>query len=303
MFVFIWCGDEILEKRKLIKKLEKNLGIKKLKNQINAISGMFAFLVIAGLYAIYLNHSGVWLSYGILIFAVSMVILALFMSYRIKLQVRLNEIKKDYRECVVTPYAREFFEEGDFSKKGGPTEREIIATNMFSDTKEYKYTSCNELKGVHKGVRFSNCDVFEDCEINDAHVRGRFFVFDIDTKNINPVVFTSSSAPIIDCQNHNVHLINPKNEVISRMFRVYAFDEKEANTLLTTNMVDKLRQLVGLQLGKIVRICFAHGKIYMYFTTESNTYEEVFTKKHVVEKELDKIRDKFTVVGKIIDIL
>ena len=68
-------------------------------------------------------------------------------------------------------------------------------------------------------------------------------------------------------------------------------------------MVDKLRQIVGLQLGKIVRICFAHGKIYMYFTTESNTYDEIFTKKHVVEKELDKIRDKFTVVGKIIDIL
>ena len=303
MFVFIWWVERVLEKRKFIKKLEKNIGIKKLKTQINSITLMFAFLAVGGVYAIYLNHSGLWLTYGILIFAVSMVVMALFMSYRIKLQVRLNVIKMDYRQYIVTPYAREFFEDGDFSKKGGLTEREIIATNMFSDTQEYTYTSCNELKGVHKGVRFSNSDVFEDCEINDAHVRGRFFSFDIDTKNINPVVFTSSSAPIIDCQNHNVHLIKAKDEVINRMFRVYAFDENEANSLLTANMIDKLRQIVGLQLGKIVRICFAHGKVYMYFTTESNTYEEVITKKTDVEKELDKVRDKFAVVGKIIDIL
>ena len=87
------------------------------------------------------------------------------------------------------------------------------------------------------------------------------------------------------------------------MFRVYAFDEKEADNLLTENMIYKLRQLVGLQLGKIFRICFANGKIYLYFTTESNTYEEVLTKKHDVENELLKVREKFMVVGKIIDIL
>ena len=296
-------GDEILERRKFIKKLEKNIGIKKLKNQINMISWMFAFLVVGGLFAIFLNHSGLWLSYGILIFAVSMIVLALFMSYRIKLQVKLNDMKKDYRECLVMPYAREFFENGVFSKKGSFTEREILATNMFSATAEYTYTSINELRGIHKGIEFFNADVFEDCEVNDAHVRGRFFTFDIDTKNINPVILTSSSAPIVEPQNKNIHLITPKDEVINRMFRVYAFDEKEANSLLTPNMIDKLRQIIGLQLGKIVRISFSYGKVHMYFTSESNTYEEMFTKKHDVEKELDRIRDTFTVVGKIIDIL
>ena len=271
-----------MEKRKFIKRVEKNIGIKKIKNQINAISALFVFLVVAGAFAIYMNHSGVWLSYGIIVAAVSMIILALFASYRIKLQVKLNNMKLDYREFIVMPYAARYFEGGIFNKKGGPTEREIIATNMFSDTSEYRYSSMNELKGSHKDVKFMNADVFEDCDVNDAHIRGRFFEIDIDTKNINPVVLTSSSAPVLDCQNERVHLIKPQNEVIDRMFRVYAFDEK---------------------LGKIFRICFANGKIYLYFTTESNTYEEVLTKKHDVENELLKVREKFMVVGKIIDIL
>ena len=292
-----------MEKRKFIKRVEKNIGIKKIKNQINAISALFVFLVVAGAFAIYMNHSGVWLSYGIIVAAVSMIILALFASYRIKLQVKLNNMKLDYREFIVMPYAARYFEGGIFNKKGGPTEREIIATNMFSDTSEYRYSSMNELKGSHKDVKFMNADVFEDCDVNDAHIRGRFFEIDIDTKNINPVVLTSSSAPVLDCQNERVHLIKPQNEVIDRMFRVYAFDENEADNLLTENMIYKLRQLVGLQLGKIFRICFANGKIYLYFTTESNTYEEVLTKKHDVENELLKVRDKFMVVGKIIDIL
>lgn len=292
-----------MDKRKFVKKLERNIGIKKLKSQINSISMLFVFLVMGAGYAIYMNHSGLWLSYGLVIAAISLFMLAAFMSYRIKLQVRLSNIKLDYREYIVMPYAREFFEEGDFSKRGGLTEREIIATNMFSDTKEYKYSSTNRLQGTHKNVRFSNSDVFEDCDINDAHIHGRFFEFDIDAKNINPVVLTSSAAPVLDCQNDRVHLIKVKNDVIDRMFRVYAFDEKEAENLLTENMIYKLRQLVALQLGRIIRICFANGKTYVYFTTETSTYEEELTKNHDVAKELDKIRDKFTVVGKIIDIL
>ena len=41
----------------------------------------------------------------------------------------------------------------------------------------------------------------------------------------------------------------------------------------------------------------------MYFTTEESTYAEEFTKKNSLELELKKIREKFNVVGKIIDIL
>ena len=292
-----------MEKRKFIKKLEKNIGIKKIKNQINAISAFFVFLVMGAAFAIYMNHSGVWLSYGIILAAVSLIILAVFASYRIKLQVKLNNMKLDYREQIVMPYAARYFEGGMFHVKGGPTEREIIATNMFSDASDYRYSSMNELKGKHKNISFMNADVFEDCDVNDAHIRGRFFEIDIDTKNINPVVLTSSSAPVLDCQNERVHPIKPQNDVVDRMFRVYAFDEREAENLLTENMIYKLRQLVGLQLGKIFRICFANGKIYLYFTTESNTYDEVLTKKHDVENELLKVREKFMVVGKIIDIL
>ncbi|SEQ69585.1 Protein of unknown function [Lachnospiraceae bacterium NE2001] len=298
-----------MDKRKFIKKLEKNIGIKKVKNQIRAISALFVFLVIGGAFAIYMNHNGVWLSYGVIVAAVAMIILALFMSYRIKLQKRLNDIRLDYREYIVSPYAQRFFESGEFNIKKGPTEREIIATNMFSDDTHYRYTSSNELKGVHKNIKFMNADVFEDAVISEGnersevHIRGRFFEFDLDTQNINPVVLTSSSAPMLECQNGRIKPIQPKNDVVGRMFRVYAFDEKEANNLLTDNMIYKLRQLVGLQLGRIYKICFANGKTYVYFTTETSTYEEVLTKSHDVETELAKVRDKFSVVGKIIDIM
>ena len=292
-----------MDKRKFFKKLDKNLGMTKIRNQIRAISSLFVFLVIGAAFAIYMNHNGIWLSYGIIIAAASMIVLALFMSYRIKLKVRLGNMKLDYRERIVTPFAREYFEDGYFSKIGSLTEREIIATNMFSSAKDYEYSSCNELKGKHKSVKFSNSDVFEDCYPSEYHVHGKFFEFDIETPNLNPVIFTTSTAPILECQNPQVKLVKPHNDVIDRMFRVYAFDENEVNALLTDNMVYKLRQLVGLQLGRIVKIGFQNGKTYMYFTTEESTYAEEFTKKNSLELELKKIREKFNVIGKIIDIL
>jgi hypothetical protein len=209
----------------------------------------------------------------------------------------------DYREHLVIPYAREFFEDGSFSKIGGVTERDIISTNMFPDSNEYKYTTCNELKGRHKGVKFVSVDVFEDSDPNEMHVRGRLFELSVATDNVNPVILISASAPALEVSQKEIHKVDIKNDAIERMFNVYAFDEKEANNLLTENAVYKIRQLIGLQLGKIYRICFKSGKIYFYYTKDSNTYDEVLTKKHDVEKELHKIRDKFSVAGKIIDIL
>ncbi|MCR5213080.1 MAG: DUF3137 domain-containing protein [Eubacterium sp.] len=293
-----------MENKRFVKGLEKNIGIKAIKNQINAINMLFVFLVAGGAFAIYLNHTGIWLSYGIIIAAISMIILALFLSYRIKQQVKLDGLRLDYRNLIVKPYAEAYFIGGSFSKTGSLTEREIVSTNMFSDTGVYKYSSCNELKGEHKGILFSNSDVFEDCEINNIHLRGRFYEFTYkDSRCVNPVVFTSASAPILDCQNSRVHIINTKNEIINRMFRVYAFDEDEANDFLTDNMIYKLRQIASLQLGKILRICFYDNKVYIYYTTEKATFEEVLTKKHNVAVELDKLKEKFMAIGMLIDIL
>ncbi len=292
-----------MEKRRFIKKLERNIGIQKIKSQIKAINMTLGFFIVAAAFAIYMNHSGMLLSYGIIVAGVAMIALALFLSYRIKLQVKLDNIKMDYRNYIVKPFAESYFIAGDFSKNGGLTEREIIATNMFSDTRSYKYATCNELKGTHKDVSFISTDVDEDCEENDIHVHGRFLEIRKKTPNVNPIVFTSATAPILECQNQRVHLINSHNDVINRMFRVYAFDEEEANSFLTENMIYKLRQIVGLQLGKIIRMSFYSDKIYIYFTTDSHSFEEVLTKKHDVGEELFKIEEKFNVIGKIIDIL
>ena len=68
-------------------------------------------------------------------------------------------------------------------------------------------------------------------------------------------------------------------------------------------MVYKLRQLARLQFGKIIKVCFYDNKVYIYFTTETHTYEETRTKKHDGAGEVGKLKDKFKVVGMLIDIL
>lgn len=292
-----------MEKKKLIKKIEKNIGIKKVKGTVRSINAALGFFIFLAFYSIYLNHSGWMLSYGIIVAAVSLIALALFLSYRIKLQVNLNNIKKDYSKYLVKPVAEYYFEKGSFSRTGGLTEREIVSSLMFSDGTEYKYNSCNELKGIYKGVKFANSDMTEDCMGNNFHVSGRIFEFDMPTKNINPIIFTTATAPIIEYHHSRVHLINPSDEKIRKMFRVYAYDEKEADELLTESMIHKLRELVAQQFGKIIKISFINGKIYVFFTTDRPTYEEYFTKKNDVKEEMKKVRNEFNVVGKIIDIL
>ncbi len=291
------------KKQKLIKKIDKTIGIKKLKGQIRSINATLVFLGFISVYSIYLNHSGWLLSYGLIVAAVSLITLAMFFSYRIKLQMRINNMKLDYRKYIVKPFAEVYFENGEFSSSGSLTEREIVSTFMFSDGNTFSYSSCNELKGVYKNVKFENSDIHEECYSNKIQVNGRLFSFDLPTRNINPVVFTTSTAPIIEYNKSNVHLIKTSNEELNRMFRIYAFDEKEADDILTDSVVHKLKQIVALQLGKIIKICFVSDKVYVFFTTEKRTYEEDLTKKHKTEEELDKIKEKFNVVGKLIDIL
>lgn len=292
-----------MDTKKLIKKINRNTGFDKIKTQIRTINLSFAFFVVVAGFAIYLNHNGLMISYGLTVAGVSFLVIAMLLSYRLKLQVRLSNMKLDYRNYVVKPYAEEYFENGSFSKNGSLTEREVVSTLMFSDTRDFVYTTSNELKGIYKGVRFTNSDVYEDNKTQNIHIYGRIFMFDMSTPNINPVVFTTSTAPVLEYQHDRVHLVKTKNEVANRMFRIYAFDENEADSILTDNLVYKLREIVGQQLGKINKICFYDGKIYVYFTTTGSTYEEDLTKKHDIEKELEKIRKAFDVVGKLIDIL
>lgn len=289
--------------KKFIKRREKSIGFKKIKTQITTINMLTVFFVFGGAYAIYLNHHGAWLGYGILVAVIALLMMVGFISYRIRLQVLLSNKKVDYRESLVKPMAELNFEESYFLKKGTLTERDIISTNLFSDDPDYKYSACNELRGSYKGVRFSCSDIYEDCAPNNIHLYGRLYEFAIGSHVDGPVVFTSSSAPDLDSQNKKLHQIVPENEVIKRMFKVYAVDEKEVKNLLTENMIYKLRQIVSLQLGKILKIGFYSDKIYVYFTTDSYSFEDQFTKKHDVKTELNKIQNIFNVVGKLIDIL
>ena len=292
-----------MEKKKFVKKLEKAIGIKKKKGLVNSINATLFFLVFLAFYSIFMNHTGWMLSYGIILAAISLLFLAGFLSYRIKLQLELNNMKMDYRKYIVKPVAEKYFEKGSFSRSGSLTEREIISSLMFSDGSEYKYSSSNELKGIYKDIKFSNSDMTEDCTTNNFHVIGRIFIFDMPTKNVNPVIFTNASAPIIEYHHSRVRLIKAEDENINKMFRVYAFDEREANELLTESMIHKLRELVSLQLGKILKVSFHSNKVYVFFATDKPTYEEFFTKKNDVREEIHKVKSIFNDVGKIIDIL
>ncbi|MBO4863158.1 MAG: DUF3137 domain-containing protein [Eubacterium sp.] len=292
-----------MEKKKKIKKIEKDIGIKKVKSTVRSINAALGFFIFLAVYSIYLNHSGWLLSYGIIVASVSLIFLALFLSYRIKLQLKLNNMVVDYREFLVKPAAELAFENGSFSRTGSLTERDIVSSLMFSDLPDYKYVSCNELKGTYKGIPFSNSDVEVNYSQSNFYINGRFFEFERPTKNINPVVFTNATAPIIEYNEPRVHMINPSNIYISRMFRVYAYDEKEAEELLTDSMIHNLRELVSLQLGKILKISFLNDKVYVFYTTDRPTYKEDFTKKNDVKQELRVVQEEFNYVGKIIDIL
>ena len=76
--------------KKFIKKREKSIGMKKIRNQISAINALIVFLVIGGVATIAINHKGVWLSYSVIVLAVAAVIMALFIALRAGLKRRLN---------------------------------------------------------------------------------------------------------------------------------------------------------------------------------------------------------------------
>ena len=82
-------------KKSFIKKIEKKVGLKGLKNKIKTINLLFVFLVLAAILAVYLNHTGYMISYGLAVAAVSLLVLAFFLSYRIKLQVQLAGVHMD----------------------------------------------------------------------------------------------------------------------------------------------------------------------------------------------------------------
>ena len=289
--------------KKFIKKREKSIGMKKIRNQISAINALIVFLVIGGVATIAINHKGVWLSYSIIVLAVAAVIMALFIALRAGFKRRLNNMQLDYKEQIVKPLAELTFEDGYFMHKGTLTQREIINTYMFSNDTDYKYSACNELRGIYKGVRFLNADIYEDNAPNDIHQNGRLFELDITSPNTNPIVFTSTTAAVMLHDDDGFQTVVPQNEMINRMFRVYAHDEQAVNSFLTENMIYKIRQLVSLQLGKVLKICFMGDKTYVYFTTDNYSYPDKFTKRNDVKTELRKTQETFNVIGKMIDIL
>ncbi len=289
--------------KKFVKRREKSIGIKKIKNQISAINALVVFLIIGGAATLIMNHNGVWLSYGLIVLFVALVLMVAFLALRAGLQRRLSNMQIDYREYLVKPLSEAEFEEGYFMKKGTLTQREIINTYMFSSDSDFSYSACNELRGVYKGIKFSNSDILEDNAPNNIHLNGRLFELDITTTNKKPIVFTSTTAAIMTNENQDFHVVSPSNETISRMFRVYAYSEEEVESFITENMIYKLRQIVSLQLGKILKIGFLGDKTYVYYTTDGYSYAEKITKKTDVKAELLKIQDTFNVIGKLIDIL
>lgn len=289
--------------RKFIKKLDKSIGISRIKTQIQTINIMLVFLVVAAAYAIYLNHTGIMLSYGIIVAAVAMIILALFLSYRIKQQVKLNGMHLDYRKMIVQPVVQTLYENGSFSRKGSLTEREILMTNMFSDTYEYKYESKNEIKGRYKDVDFESSDIRETKDNTNMSIPGRVFQFAIPTGNINPVVFISASAQTLERNDERVHLCKTGDPELDKRFRTYAFDEKEVQGMINSSMEFKLMTIIKMGLGRIVRLCFCNDKVCVYYSTEGSTFQEDLTKKEQTPAEVKRVEEELSVIDKLIDVL
>lgn len=288
--------------RKFIRRLDKNIGFSKLKNQVRSINVMLVFLVVAAAYAVYLNHTGIMLSYGIIVAASAMLILAGFLSYRIRLQVKISGMHLDYRKKIVEPVVQKLYQ-GTFSSTGGLTEREVLATNLFSDGYEYKYETRNEVKGTYKDVPFETTDVKSSKANSNMVTFGRLFQFRLPTPNINPVVFVNAQAPEIEQMRNLLKTVKTGNEEIDRRYRTYAFDEKEVSGLITGTMEYRLSSIIKMGLGRILKISFANNKVCVYYTTEKPTFEEVLTYQQNTEEEVRKTEKQLSMIDRLLDVL
>lgn len=289
--------------RRYIKKIDKGIGITKIKNQIRSINALLVFLVVAGAYAIYLNHTGAMLSYGVIVAASAMLILAGFLSYRIRQQVKLESMKVEYGQHLVKPVVEKLYREGKFSHNGGLTELELLNTNLFSDSYEYEYTTCNEITGFYKRVQFESTDVTEIKNKTNKGMMGRVFQFTIPTRNTYPIIFTNPQAPAIERRFEQLHLVKTGRTELDKRFKTYCFDEEELKRLMSSSFEYKLLSISKLGLGRVVKMSFYNDRICVYYSTDKPTFEEYLTKKHKTEKEVENVVKTFSIIDKLIDIL
>lgn len=288
--------------RKFLNKLEKNIGMKKLKTEIRVINLFVVFVFVIILYNFYLNHDEKMISYGFAVMAGAMFILAFFLSIQVKLRVKLNSLNIDYRKMVVKPVVEEYFEGGSFSRSGVMTEREILSTLMFSDELSYKYASQNEIKGEYDDVPFKSYDMTQVSSETSVKLFGRIFEFDMDTVNVNPVVFTSAAAGVISLSNQRVSLLGRTTGFIDKNFRTYAFDEDEAMRLIDA-VSDKLQRILDMGLSRVIKLCFYSGKVYVFYATDGYTFKEKLTRKDKVPKEVYEVIDQLKVIKNLIETL
>lgn len=289
-------------KKSFIKKVEKKVGLKGLKNKIKTINLLFVFLVLAAILAVYLNHTGYMISYGLAVAAVSLLVLAFFLSYRIKLQVQLAGVHLDYRELIVKPVAEYMFNAGTFSRNGSATEREILNTKLFSDTINFRYSSINEVKGDYNGVKFFSTDIYKQDYKAHLNMYGRLFQFDIPTENINPVVFTTKNAPLIEYTDTPMKRMDSVSPIVNSVCQMYTFDENEARELVNDkHIADAIKKLMDMRPGMITACSFYNKKINVFYSTEGYTFEEDLNKKHDVPAELKKSKESFMMIGRLID--
>lgn len=290
-------------RKKFIKKVEKRVGLTGLKTKIKTINMLFVFLIIAGIMAIYLNYLEKMLSYGVIVAAVAMIILALFLSYRIKLQVQLAGVHLDYRNEIVKPVAEELFNSGTFSRTGSCTEQDIINTKMFSDSINFRYSSKNEVKGEYDGVRFTSADIYKQDYKAHLNMYGRIFQFSIPSPNINPIVFTTKNAPLIEYTDVPMKRMDSVSPIVNSVSQMYTFDENEARELVgDKRFADAIKNLMDLRPGMITACSFYNKKINVFYSTDGYTFEEDLNKKHTVVDELKKTKNSFMIIERLIDI-
>ena len=291
--------------RRFLRRLEKNNEICQLKNQIKSINLTLIFMVVAAIVAVYINHTGVMLSYGIIVAAFAMIILALFLSYRIKQQVKLSSMSLDYRNAIVKPVIAEFFENGEFHRNGCMTEREILATQMFSDLTSYKYDSKNEIKGTYHGINLKCYDMREQTDSVDesaATILGRIIQLKLDTGTINPVVFISKQAPSLRQEHARVHRITVGNMEIDSKYNVFAFDSNEGNNTID-RFSGKLLKIRDAGFGDVIKTSCYGDELYFYFRVDDESFERQFTKKMDLHEEVDKVCKKLEDIKKVVDLL
>ncbi len=168
---------------------------------------------------------------------------------------------------------------------GHVSEEEFLASGIFSTGLKYKLTGNDLIIGRHHGVPFQFCDL--NAEIQKRVTRendgpeyafiGQFFVARFNKSFSSEVrvyprtsLFKSGISQYTQTHGEKIELEDPE---FMKLFKVYGTDQVEARYILTTSMMERLKELATRIKGDEFYVSFVGNRITVANNSSRNNFE------------------------------